>query len=523
MPLGDSVTAGTGSSTGIGGYPYTLAQLLDLAGQPYDFVGSMSSSSTIDNNHEGHGGYRSQDILNGTNPDTGLSVPGEGVANWLKLNPPDVVLLMVGYNDIFKSVPVADYTANLNAILDSIRSAKSQSGQSIKVLLATLGAVTGSQTQLDAMNAAIINVYNQRKVQGNLYLVDMRPVITGSGDLSDNVHPNDSGYIKMASAWMQGLRTAGLAPAVGALKIMPVGDSLTAGKYSTDGGGYRKDLYSLLNNAGVSFTFVGSKADGQFGDPDHEGYNLYTTEDVLHGTVGGSYSGQVKEAGPGIATRLTQYKPDVVLLLIGTNDVLGGGMQLSTSSANITGILDAVKAFSTSQNKPVKTLLATLPPVTSVQQSQISAFNDAINGIVQQRAAQGNLWKVDLSHALAAGDYSTQEPVAHPNDAGYTKLANRWFAGLQTAGVAPGTPATFDTDTTGSTGGTSNTGGTSITGAGGSSETTTSSGVSSSSGGGGGGGCSMQPQAGFDPTLPLLVLAGLMMRLMARRSGSAEA
>src|SRR5260370_6125031 len=44
------------------------------------------------------------------------------------------------------------------------------------------------------------------------------------------------------------------------VKIMPVGDSITEGKYTQ--GGYRKPLYQLLKDNGYSATFVGKEDNG---------------------------------------------------------------------------------------------------------------------------------------------------------------------------------------------------------------------------------------------------------------------
>src|SRR5689334_17727296 len=60
------------------------------------------------------------------------------------------------------------------------------------------------------------------------------------------------------------------------ITIMPLGDSITHGY--TVAGGYRTRLYSDLNNAGFSFTLVGSSTDNptsvlsQAGQAHHEGH-----------------------------------------------------------------------------------------------------------------------------------------------------------------------------------------------------------------------------------------------------------
>src|SRR6478672_12120191 len=69
-----------------------------------------------------------------------------------------------------------------------------------------------------------------------------------------------------------------LAPALSAapLRIMPLGDSITAGYTDNPNWtvpfefGYRKKLYQLLTNAGYDFVFVGGSPepfDNKYGDP----------------------------------------------------------------------------------------------------------------------------------------------------------------------------------------------------------------------------------------------------------------
>jgi lysophospholipase L1-like esterase len=92
------------------------------------------------------------------------------------------------------------------------------------------------------------------------------------------------------------------------IKIMPLGDSITQGQ-NTSYGSYRKQLYSLLTARGVAVDFVGPLSDGTFADPDHAGF---TGEGI------NSIWGRV------LAGILTTYTPDLILLLIGTNDVWHG-------------------------------------------------------------------------------------------------------------------------------------------------------------------------------------------------------
>jgi hypothetical protein len=75
------------------------------------------------------------------------------------------------------------------------------------------------------------------------------------------------------------------------VKIMPVGDSITEGKYTQ--GGYRKPLYQMLKDNGYFVTFVGKEDNGDpandtgfsagMEDPNHEGYGSARIGMLLNG------------------------------------------------------------------------------------------------------------------------------------------------------------------------------------------------------------------------------------------------
>src|SRR3954469_10677067 len=91
MPLGDSITE---SFWDHASYRFFLYNQLVNAGYDVDFVGSMTGVnagdplySNFDQNHEGHSGFRADEIQN-------------NIVNWANQNKPDVVLLHIGSNDI---------------------------------------------------------------------------------------------------------------------------------------------------------------------------------------------------------------------------------------------------------------------------------------------------------------------------------------------------------------------------------------------------------------------------------------
>lgn len=60
LPMGDSITFGSGGTAGLGGYRGPLYDLLVNAGHTIDYVGTSTGNSDlmVDMDHEGHGGWR---------------------------------------------------------------------------------------------------------------------------------------------------------------------------------------------------------------------------------------------------------------------------------------------------------------------------------------------------------------------------------------------------------------------------------------------------------------------------------
>src|SRR5436190_22769204 len=108
-------------------------------------------------------------------------------------------------------------------------------------------------------------------------------------------------------------------------RYMPLGDSITLGKF-VGNGGYRQLLQNKLAAAGIPYLFVGKEDDGQpanntgfstgMANPNHEGYGSFRIDQIRNGGSAENHS------APPIVNTLATYQPDVVLLMIGTNDVL---------------------------------------------------------------------------------------------------------------------------------------------------------------------------------------------------------
>ena len=118
MALGDSITQGVGrywwrsKSKGGSSYRKQLQTLLNGQGYQFDFVGSQDRAwlyngfeSGFDPDHEGHFGWRIDEILNGREGGFKFGKAGRSgrLTRWLVHNVPDVTLLHLGTNDLFQN------------------------------------------------------------------------------------------------------------------------------------------------------------------------------------------------------------------------------------------------------------------------------------------------------------------------------------------------------------------------------------------------------------------------------------
>jgi lysophospholipase L1-like esterase len=200
------------------------------------------------------------------------------------------------------------------------------------------------------------------------------------------------------------------ASAVALGKIMPLGDSITQG--SPVSGGYRDPLYTNLHNAGYQFTFVGSEVYNSSdtltaaGQSHHEGHGGDTISQIDAGLPGW--------IGPGKAS------PDVILLMIGTND-----MGSDSSAAAAPGLLKDLIGDIYGYLPHVKLYVSSLTPRTSYQ-TRVAAFNATIPGIVAQYPSPTyDVHFVDMFPVLNPS--TDLSDTVHPNAGGYLKLGTAWF------------------------------------------------------------------------------------------------
>jgi lysophospholipase L1-like esterase len=204
--------------------------------------------------------------------------------------------------------------------------------------------------------------------------------------------------------------------------ILPLGDSITEG-FGSSGGGYRVELFRQAVQAGKSITFVGALANGPNdveGQPfprQHEGHGGYTIDsDAGHSGI----SGQITDSA------LSMYHPHIVLLMIGTND-LNGNVDVNNAPSRLGDLIDDIVEAS----PETLVVVATIIPMVNGNDSKVGPYNEAMVGLVDSRAAEGqHVVLLDNWAAFTADpNYanSWMGDSLHPNDAGYAVLGGSFY------------------------------------------------------------------------------------------------
>ena len=201
------------------------------------------------------------------------------------------------------------------------------------------------------------------------------------------------------------------------IRIMPLGDSITRGYIDTsvsndDQWGYRGYLWTILKKGLYDFDFVGSTQSGQnynndF-DPDHDGYNSYTTFDI----------------NDSIDTYLAT-DPQIVLLHIGSNDVEDPNFDLNNSRDAVESTLNKIN----NNNSNTKIVLAKIIKNLNAE-SNTTSYNDSISAMAVNH--QSYISVVDMENG-AGIDYTVgvdMNGTVHPNYSGYDKMAKAWFRAM---------------------------------------------------------------------------------------------
>ena len=200
--------------------------------------------------------------------------------------------------------------------------------------------------------------------------------------------------------------------------ILPLGDSITYGLQSSDGGGYREPLFKKTLTASQKITFTGSQKNGpatvqgpngSVPFPTANEGNSGFTIDQIRGTIPAGVKAAI---------------PHIVLLMAGTNDVYASSGQAQMPD-RLTTLINAV--VTAAPNALI--VVATLTPLSNASwEATATTYDGEIPGVIQTIASAGkHVIMVDMSKMPT----SELSDGVHPNDTGYSYMADIWYAAIK--------------------------------------------------------------------------------------------
>lgn len=301
-----------------------------------------------------------------------------------------------------------------------------------------------------------------------------------------------------ATSVLQAVQVEPVSAASDPVKIIAMGDSITHGYINGDNG-YRKYFcYDLQQNGITNFDMVGPNNNWTDSttydwngttityDPAHAGYSGYAIQKIgsrqgLQETifdttyVNGDVSGNMMEA----------YQPDVIMLQIGTNDVLDA--QLTGIGDRLEELVDKLLPYVSGDGQVL--YLASIPNIDAIKrydwlgayewnygvshesdpekfvatvQAVVDDYNTIVKNLVAKKQAEGahiEFSDINSTITISAGDL---EDGVHPSEQGYAKMGQYWsklltetyFHGTVTPTTTPTATTTTTTETTTTTTGT---------------------------------------------------------------------
>jgi lysophospholipase L1-like esterase len=220
-------------------------------------------------------------------------------------------------------------------------------------------------------------------------------------------------------------------PVTGVCSIMPLGDSITDGV--PVGGGYRVELFRRATLDAKTVTYVGSRLNGPASvngrafPRNHEGYSGYTIDDAP-GRAG---------ILPLVERALRTYTPNIVLLMIGTNDVTAN-LELAKAPTRLGLLLDRI---TTTSPEALVVVAKLIPSTDDGLNANIRAYNEGVAKVVSERLAEGkHVLLVDqYDPFIRNASFKTQwmSDWLHPTAEGYVAMAQVWYAAIKS--FLPGT------------------------------------------------------------------------------------
>jgi len=204
------------------------------------------------------------------------------------------------------------------------------------------------------------------------------------------------------------------------VKIMPLGDSITYENHFSDishprpkgaRSAYRNYLWYKLRDINYDANFVGSQVAGEDIEPSfdpnnegHPGWTSYEIADKVYNWV-------------------REFKPDIILLHIGSND-------WDDSVSGVDTILARINRASKDDNRDIKTIVALILDRAN-HEEWIVKFNNNLRKLIKKYQYNGQDIELVNMYSGAKIDYKNDmSDNTHPNNIGYEKMANVWFSAI---------------------------------------------------------------------------------------------
>jgi lysophospholipase L1-like esterase len=220
------------------------------------------------------------------------------------------------------------------------------------------------------------------------------------------------------------------------LRIHPIGDSITRGK---DGNTYRQYLRKkIINEMGLEMDFVGScphapdskanwadypaTADSLGHDLEHDGWGGLKIHQIINsaGNTQGYPTFTIEEL-------VTEYPSDIILLMIGTNDIYFD-YEVATAPARLDTLIRKILNNSSSH-----LIVSSIPPTNQTAiNDRINAYNANAEAIVNYYRSQGkNISFIDINSTMGISDLLSD--YVHPNSEGNKKIAAGFFTAIDSS------------------------------------------------------------------------------------------
>lgn len=232
--------------------------------------------------------------------------------------------------------------------------------------------------------------------------------------------------LTFTAAFSSGMQMPHTVSAAESVNIMPIGDSITFG-YGEDGG-YRKYLDYALRAKDIAFDMVGPEGrnsesfnyNGQVCqyDGNHAGYSGFTIKQQYPipswGENGLLERLQSKNA-------VSQAQPDIVLLIIGTNDMTAN-RNLNDCEQDLHTLVDYILG---DMPEDGVVFMGSIPEFTAYggNAQRVGNYNNTVKNVAE---SYGDRVRFADVHGCLNGMADMSDDDLHPSGAGYEKMGKFW-------------------------------------------------------------------------------------------------